>query len=162
MQFLSLQTPIWLPCLTNVCEASSDLISHAGVQSLPSIHICKSLFLSVNVENNFALALERSHSQDSDGYQGRRPFRLMIWKTSFSLVYLALCLTWDVVFHVHFCWDQGCHHMAPNDGKPTLSLEMQLSQYCIALPRRNMPCISSVSFADFQIPACGVSHAFGC
>jgi len=83
---------------------------------------------------------------------------------SFSLspVYLALRLAWDVIFHVHLGWDQGCHPMAPTDAKSTLSLGVQLSLHRITLLRRNMPHISSVGFADYQIAAHGVSHASGC
>lgn len=83
MLFLSLQPPIWPLCPTNVCEASSGLISHGGVQaksscnllgtealprdfwSLPSVHTFKNPFLSIHIENNFAPALERSHTQDT-------------------------------------------------------------------------------------------------
>lgn len=56
----------------------------------------------------------------------------------------------------------GLDPMAPNDGKTTLSLGVQLSLHCITLPCRNVPHVSSVGFADFQIAACGVSHASGC
>lgn len=91
----------------------------------------------------------------------RRLFKLMIWKTSLSPVYLALCLTWDVIFYVHLGWDQGCHPTAPNDGKSTLSLGTQLSRHCITLLHKNARRISSVGFSDFQLAAREFSHASG-
>lgn len=38
---------------------------HLGTQSLPSVHICENAFPSMHAGNNFAPALERSHSQDT-------------------------------------------------------------------------------------------------
>lgn len=117
-----------------------------------------------------SLQLWRGHTARTQGHQdtrvimvpSQRPFRLTIWKTSLSPVYLALWLTWDVIFHVRLGWNQGCHPVAPNDRKSTPSLGVQLSLHCVTLLHRNVLRISSVGFADFQTAAHAVAHASGC
>lgn len=87
------KSPIWPPCLPNVCEASSVPLSHAGVQAssscdlrerwaLPcgSVHVYTHPFLLIHTENeSFSPALERSHSQDT-----RTPGRSQLLPRGFS------------------------------------------------------------------------------
>lgn len=137
---------------------------HLGTQSLPSAHICENAFPSIHAGNNFALTLERSHSQDT------RAMMVTSQKTlqADDLEDISLTSLSGPVLNM------GCNILCSLGPGPGMSSHSSKWRQIHPVPwdaappalhyslHKNARRISSVGFSDFHVAAREFSHASGC